>query len=87
MIRYSFPAPSGLRREPFRVVVAPIDTDEQLGAAGSFPIEGREGSFALELPAEREWLGVRVSFVSDLGLPGRTLTVRFEQAESRERAG
>lgn len=80
VIGYGFPEPRDGRREPVRVVAAPVDADEHLGAAGSFPIESGEGSFALELPPDREWLGVRACVASDVGVPGRTFTVRFEQA-------
>jgi hypothetical protein len=79
VIDYRFPEPNGLQREPVRVVAAPIDANEQLGAAGSLPLEGREGSFALELPTDREWLGVRACVASDVGIPGRTFTARFKR--------
>ncbi|MDQ2630790.1 MAG: hypothetical protein M3Y75_07425 [Actinomycetota bacterium] len=80
VIGYGFPEPSDGQQEPVKVVAAPVEADEQLGVASSFPVEGRGGSFALELPPDREWLGVRVCAASSLGVPGRTLTARFERS-------
>jgi hypothetical protein len=80
VIDYALPEPEDQRGEAVRAVAAPLDAEGQLGAAGSFPLEGREGSFALELPAAGEWVGVRACVASELGVPGRTFTARFEQA-------
>jgi hypothetical protein len=76
VVSYRFPDP-GSRREPVRALAAPVDASGQVGPAGSFPLEGEEGSFALELPAGREWASVRLCAVSDLGVPGRTFEISW----------
>ena len=80
VIDYAFPQSGDQQPDPVRVVAAPVDADGQLGAAESLPLESREGSFALELPADRDWRGIRACVASELGVPGRTFTARFKQA-------
>jgi hypothetical protein len=70
---------------PARFVTAPFDIGEGPSAAHSLAIEAREGSFALPLPSEREWAGVRASVVSDRGVAGTTVAMLFESRW--ERAG
>jgi hypothetical protein len=79
VIAYDFPVPGDRQREPVRFVAAPVDANEEVGAAGSFPVTGRDGSFAVELPAGRDWRGVRVCAASDLGVSGRTLIVPLKR--------
>jgi hypothetical protein len=65
--------------EPARFVVAPFLAGvSDPSAAQSLPIEGREGSFAIQLPAGRDWTGVRTSVASDRGVPGETVAAAFE---------
>lgn len=78
VVSYSFPEPVGGQREPVRAVAAPVDDREVAGAAACFAVEGRAGSFAVQLPAGEEWRGVRLCTASDLGVPGPTFTVPFE---------
>lgn len=77
VINYAFPLLSERQRQPVRIVAAPLDADGEIGAAGSFPLEHGEGTFAVELPADRRSVGIRASVASDLGVPGRTFTARF----------
>lgn len=86
VIGYGFPEPSERQRQrqrqPARIVAAPEDSEGEVGTAASLPVESREGSFAIELPGDREWCAVRVSVASDLGVPGRSLTVPFGRLPS-----
>jgi hypothetical protein len=86
VVSYRFDDPRAGEGEPARIVVAPFASgDGSPSASHSLAIEGRRGSFALQLPAEREWTGVRASVASDRGVAGATVTVAFEQRW--ERAG
>ena len=76
VVDYSFPEPDGGQREPARIVAAPVDGRGETGAARSFPVEGRRGSFAIQLPGG-DWRGVRASVASELGVPGQSLTAPF----------
>jgi hypothetical protein len=86
VIDYRLPEPRGDRREAVRMLVAPVDQSGEVGLSHSFPVEGREGSLAIQLPAQRGWQGVRACVVSDLGAPSESLNVPFAE-EKRERAG
>jgi hypothetical protein len=77
---FAVPAPGGGQREPARVVVAPVDERGEVGVARSFPVEAGKGSLALQLPADREWTGVRVCAASALGVPGECQTASFTAA-------
>jgi len=77
MVSYRLPEPTEEQREPARIVVAPVGGAEEVGPASSLPVEGREGSFAVELPAGDEWRGVRACVASDLGVPGSGFTAPF----------
>jgi hypothetical protein len=76
VISYRFPDPAG-RRGAVRAVAAPLEPSGQPGPAGSFPLDGAEGSFALELHGTVDWAGVRLCAVSDLGVPGRTFDIAW----------
>jgi hypothetical protein len=85
LVSYGFPEPSPTEAEPARIVAAPFDGGDEPSGTQAFPVEGREGSFALQLSPERDWAGVRLAAVSaDRGASGETLTKRFEK---QERAG
>ena len=76
VVSYSFADPTAGEGEPARFVAAPFAAgDSDPSGTHSLAVEGRRGSFALRLPGEREWAGVRVSAVSDRGVPGGTVAV------------
>jgi hypothetical protein len=75
VVGYRFEEPERERREPARILAAPVDADGKVGIAGSFPLAGRTGSLAIQLPEDREWCAVRACAASALGIPGGCLTV------------
>jgi hypothetical protein len=77
VVSYGFARLGPGERKPARIVAAPIDAEGEVGAAQPFPVEGGNGSFAVQLPAEREWQGVRASIASDRGIPGESLAALF----------
>jgi hypothetical protein len=77
VVSYRFPEPAAQEREPARIVAAPVDGEGEVGGAHPFPVEGRHGSFAVQLQPGRVWRGVRASAASDRGVPGPSLTVGF----------
>ncbi|HVY95842.1 MAG TPA: patatin-like phospholipase family protein [Solirubrobacterales bacterium] len=78
IVSYSFPPPRAEEGEPARIVTAPLAVgDAEPSAAHSLPVDGLEGSFAVQLPAGQEWMGVRVSAASDRGVPGETIAARL----------
>jgi hypothetical protein len=86
VVSYRFPELAPGERQPARIVAAPVDGGgEVTGAARGYAIEGREGSFTLQLPGEGEWGAVRACVTSKRGVPGETVTSRF--GEEGERAG
>jgi hypothetical protein len=78
VVDYSFSEAQRGRGEPARIVAAPVDASGEAGPATPFPIEGRDGSFAIQLGDGREWKGVRACVASDLGAPGPTLNASFQ---------
>lgn len=70
VVSYSFDEPEKERREPTRIVAAPVDAGGEVGVAGSFPLEGRKGSLAIQLPPGRDWREIRACAASALGIPG-----------------
>ena len=54
---------------------------DEVGVARSFPVEGRQGSFAIELPGDREWRGVRACATSALGAPGSCRTASLAEGK------
>jgi hypothetical protein len=91
VVGYSFARPDPGQREPARIVAAPFADGGEVGGAQPFPVEGRNGSFAVQLPAGQEWLGVRACVASDRGIAGTSLAAAFASYENasrkRERAG
>lgn len=77
VVSYSFPRPDRGEREPARIVAAPVDAEGEVGAAQPFPVEARNGSFAVQLHAGGDWRGVRACVASDRGVAGQSLTVPF----------
>jgi hypothetical protein len=85
IVSYEFGSPTAGDGEPARIVAAPFDGGEEPSGSRPFAIEGRAGSFALQLPGGREWRGVCASATSSGGAPGETAAAEFEEDE--ERAG
>jgi hypothetical protein len=78
VVSYRFAAPGDGEGEPARFVAAPCaHGDEEPSGTHSLAIEGREGSFAVQLPGGRPWAGVRVSVASERGVAGETVTATF----------
>lgn len=77
VVSYNFDAPGPEQREAARIVAAPVDRNGEVGAANPFLVEGREGSFAIQLAAEHEWSGIRACAASDRGVPGQSMTLHF----------
>jgi hypothetical protein len=78
-VDYRFQELAGNAAPPERILAAPYDS-----AIGEpphtqmFGVDGRSGSFVLQLPPTGHCEGVRVSVVSDRGAPGETLTMLFD---------
>jgi hypothetical protein len=77
VVTYRFGDSADASAEPARIVVAPVETGNEVGIARSFPVEGQLGSFAIQLPSDREWHGVRACAVSALGVSGESRTAAF----------
>jgi hypothetical protein len=79
VVSYRFDAPVKTEGEPARFVLAPfLAGDDEPSGTHSLAIEGRQGSFAIQLPGDRDWTGIRAGVASDRGVAGKTLTVAFE---------
>jgi len=81
VVAYRYADPPGGWEEPARLVAAPLEAGDEIGVTRSFPVEGRQGSLAIELPGDREWRGVRACAVSALGAPGRCRTASFAEGK------
>ena len=82
IVTYRFPYPRAEQGEPARIVAAPLASgDAEPCPADSLPVQGLEGSFAVQLPSGSEWMGVRVSAASDRGIPGETIAARLSDGE------
>jgi hypothetical protein len=77
VVDYRFEPPGEGLGEPARIVVAPVDENGEAGPARALPVERRQGSLALQLPAGAEWRGVRACAASVLGVPGECRRVAF----------
>lgn len=78
LVSYRFDDPAGDEGVAARIVVAPFaGGSADPSATHSLPVEGRQGSFALQLPSGRQWTGVRASVASDRGVPGATVAAAF----------
>ena len=65
--------------EPARLLVAPFAPDDDEPSGGRpHPVEGRQGSLAVQLPRGRDWAGVRASAASDRAVAGETIAATFE---------
>ena len=72
-------SPSRRRRAaPARLVAAPVDAAGEAGPVRALALEGRRGSFALQLPPAGDWAGVRAGAASERGLPGPVAEVPIE---------
>jgi hypothetical protein len=79
IVAYRFGDPGEGEEEPARFVAAPCDAEgEDPCLTRPLAIEGREGSFSIQLPAGRTWSGVRASVASGEGVFGDTLVADFE---------
>jgi hypothetical protein len=79
IVSYRFEALGEGEGEPARLVAAPfVAGGSDPSATQSLAIEGRRGSFAVQLPAGRDWAGVRISVASNRGVPGETVVAAFE---------
>ncbi len=85
LVAYEFDEPLPGQAAPARIVVAPFDAGQEPSECRPVAVEGRRGSFALQLPAGRNWLGLRAAATSDRGGGGETVAAAF--AEEEERAG
>jgi hypothetical protein len=86
VVSYRVQEPQREQREAARIVAAPIDENDEVGAPHSFPVEGQEGSLAIQLPPERDWRGIRACVASDLAAPGETLMIPFTADKGSGRA-
>ncbi len=77
VVSYRFGAPRDGRGEPARIVAAAVAADGEPSHSHPLAVEGGEGEFALQLPLDREWTGVRVAATSDRGVSGETVTAAF----------
>ena len=75
LIDYAFPDPGPGEGEPARIVAAPFDRGEEPSAASCFTVDRLHSSFAVQLPPERRWDGVRVGITSASGACGPTVAV------------
>ena len=82
LVSYRFSPPrAGEEDEPARIVAAPLASgDAEPCTVSSVPVEGLEGSFAVQLPSSQDWMGVRVSAASVRGVPGETIAARLSEA-------
>jgi hypothetical protein len=83
IVSYRFSPPrAGEEDEPARIVAAPLASgDAEPCTAHSLPVEGLEGSFAVQLPSSQDWMGVRVCAASQRGVPGETIAALLSGGE------
>ena len=77
IVAYRFARHDRALGEPARLVAAPFDAAGEASSSHPFTVEGSEGEFAVQLPADREWSGVRAAVTSNLGFAGETVAARF----------
>jgi hypothetical protein len=88
VVSYDLDPPGGGACEPARIVAAPFDDGPDPSACRPFTPEARTGSFALQLPGDREWRGVRAAVTSARGGVGETVSASFSNhGVEEERAG
>jgi hypothetical protein len=78
IVSYRFEDPRQGEGAPARLVVAPFSPDGEPSGGQPHTVEGRQGSFAVQLPRGRAWTGVRASAVSDRAVAGETIAATFE---------
>ncbi len=79
IVSYRFEDPREGEGEPARIVVAPFAPgDDDPSGGRPHQVEGRQGSFAVQLPGGRDWAGVRASAASDRAVAGETIAAAFE---------
>jgi hypothetical protein len=81
VVSYRFGDCRNGRGEPARIVAAAFGADGAPSHSYPFPVEGSRGEFALQLPADREWSGVRAAATSQRGVSGETVAVAFARPE------
>lgn len=77
VVSYDFAEPAAGEAEPARILAAPFDGGAEPCPSRAFPLQRRRGSFALQLPGDREWRGVRIAATAAGGGCGGTVTARF----------
>jgi hypothetical protein len=77
LVEYSFRTAAAEGAEPARLVAAAVDEAGEPGAVRALAVDGREGSFTLELSSGDEWRGVRAGAASERGVPGPVATAPF----------
>jgi hypothetical protein len=77
IVSYLFTHPESRQGEPARIVAAPFDSAGEPSRSHPFAVEGRRGEFAVQLPAGRDWSGVRAAVTSNRGVGGQTIAARF----------
>lgn len=87
VVSYEFEEPRDGTAEPARIVAAPLDGSGGPSVSRPFAIEGRRGSFALQLAWDRDWSGVCAAVTSAEGISGKTVTAEFAASAEEERAG
>ena len=87
VVEYWFGEPRPEEAEPARLVAAAVDAAGEPGPVRALAVDGREGSFTLQLPADAEWADVRVGAASERGVPGPAAAVALDGGDGGERAG
>jgi hypothetical protein len=77
IVSYLFTHSEGEKGEPARIVAAPFDDAGEPSRSHPFAVEGRQGEFAVQLPPDRNWNGVRAAVASNRGVSGETIAARF----------
>lgn len=85
LVEYSFPPAGGESAAPARMVAAVTDGNGEPGPVQAFAIDGREGSFTLQLPADGSGVGVRAGAASERSVPGPTTTAPLDGVVAAER--
>jgi hypothetical protein len=81
VVSYRLAAADAGLGEPARIVAAPVGERGEVGAARSFPVEGREGSLVIQLGGVHEWHGVRACATSERGVPGECRTAPLSEGK------
>jgi hypothetical protein len=76
LVSYEFANRGGC--EAARIVAAPFDDGSDPSPSHPFALEASRGEFAVQLPPDRDWNGVRAAVTSSRGVSGETIAARFE---------